>query len=352
MTSMWRGALIGVGNVAVHGHLPGWLGRQDVQIVAATDVRPTQRLALQSRLPQARWYDSGDEVLAGEWLDFVDICTPPATHAGLIRAALAHGLHVLCEKPLVCRPEDLSELTKLAARNQRVLYTVHNWHHAPIIQRVREHLRQGAIGELRRCVWQTLRTQPAAAADGQASNWRLDPAIAGGGILVDHGWHVFYILQGWLGQAPLRVSAQLETRRLLPYPLEDTATIRLEFPSTTAEVFLTWAADVRRNWVALEGTQGTIRVEDATLALIQSGPPRRERRWLCPPALSVGSHHPDWFGGVASGFIAEVTGATTRGVNLAEASLCVRLLTLAQESSRRGGHPLPVAEASPSATAP
>jgi predicted dehydrogenase len=348
---MWCGALIGVGNVAVHGHLPGWLGRQDVQIVAATDVCPTRRLELRARLPRARWYDSVDELLAGEALDFVDICTPPATHAGLIRAALGHGLHVLCEKPLVCRPEDLGALARLAARAERALYTVHNWHHAPIVQKVRELLRRGAIGEVRRCLWQTLRTQPATAADGQAVNWRLDPAMAGGGIVVDHGWHVFYVLQGWLGQAPMRIGAQLETRRLWQCPVEDTATIRLEFPSTTADVFLTWAADVRRNRAELQGTEGTLRVEDATLALIPSGPQRREQRWLCPPALSAGSHHPDWFDGVASGFIAEVTDATARGVNLAEASLCVRLLTLAQASSRRGGQALPVAEASPSATA-
>ncbi|MBI3326966.1 MAG: hypothetical protein HYZ81_09725 [Nitrospinae bacterium] len=107
-------------------------------------------------------------------------------------------------------------------------------------------------------------------------------------------------------------------------------------------MFLTWAADVRRNWAELEGTRGTLRVDDGTLVLLQSGPKRRVRRWPYPPALSEGSHHPDWFAGVASGFVAEVTDPTARGVNLAQASLCLTLLTLAQESSRRGGNPLPV----------
>jgi predicted dehydrogenase len=124
---MLRGAIIGVGNVAVHGHLPGWLARHDIAVVAGTDVRPTRRLELQAHMPQAHWYDSAEALLAGEALDFVDICTPPATHAGLIRSALRHGLHVLCEKPLVCRPEDLSALARLAAKADRVLYTVDNW---------------------------------------------------------------------------------------------------------------------------------------------------------------------------------------------------------------------------------
>src|SRR5918911_4225468 len=195
MASMLRGALIGVGNVAVHGHLPGWLSRQGVEIVAGTDLRPARRLEFHSRLPQARWYDSVDELLTGEALDFVDISTPPATHAALIRSALEHGLHVLCEKPLVCKPEDLSALVRLAAEADLVLYAVHNWLHAPVVRKVRDLARQGAIGQVKRCLWQTLRTQPAAAADAQAGNWRLDPAMAGGGILVDHGWHVFYVLR-------------------------------------------------------------------------------------------------------------------------------------------------------------
>ena len=40
---MLRGALIGLGNVALHGHLPGWRRRRDVEIVGGTDSRPEQR---------------------------------------------------------------------------------------------------------------------------------------------------------------------------------------------------------------------------------------------------------------------------------------------------------------------
>ena len=51
-----------------------------------------------------------------EALDFVDICTPPSSHAPLIEAALTRGLHVLCEKPLVRAPEELARLAGLARR--------------------------------------------------------------------------------------------------------------------------------------------------------------------------------------------------------------------------------------------
>ncbi len=339
---MLRGAILGLGNVAVHGHLPGWLAHDHIEIVAAADARPAQRGELTARLPRARWYDSAAELLAREQLDFVDICTPPASHAELIGAALGRGLHVLCEKPLVCSLDDLESVRRLASATGRVLHTVHNWHHAPVIRRIQDLLDRGEIGRVTRVVWQTLRTKPAAPADGSNGNWRVDPDVAGGGVLVDHGWHVFYLVLGWLGGPPTSIGATLETRRHKRWAVEDTAQIRLAFPDATAEIFLTWAADRRENTLTLLGTRGTIRVEGDTLVLARAGPDRGEQRWLCPPPLSDGSHHPDWFHGVAGEFVDEVREAAPRGVNLREASVCAVLLTLAQESSRHGGQTCPV----------
>src|SRR5216117_1746733 len=127
---MLRGAIIGFGNIAIQGHVPAWRRRRDVEIVGAADIRPVQRAALETHLPGTRWYDSSEELLADARLDFVDIATPPSSHAPLIRRALERGLHVLCEKPLVHSLDDLGALRALAGRMGRVLHTVHNWHHA------------------------------------------------------------------------------------------------------------------------------------------------------------------------------------------------------------------------------
>ena len=334
---MRRGAIIGLGNVAVHGHLPGWLARPDVEIVAATDLRAAQRATCEARPPGARWHDSAESLLAEPGLDFVDICTPPSSHAALIRAALGRGLHVLCEKPLVRSLEELGPVAAFAQASGRVLHTVHNWHHAPIVRRAAELVRGGQIGALTRVVWHTLRTKPAVAGDGHGDNWRLDP-LAGGGVLSDHGWHACYVIQRWVGAWPTAVSARLTTRRHKRWHVEDTATLRLYFPEATAEMLLTWAADERRNWAALEGTSGRIELHDDTLVLTRGS---AEKRWPCPP-LSNGSHHPDWFGAVAGQFLSEMNGAAPSGANLAEATLCVTVESLARESSRRGGETLPL----------
>src|SRR5215467_10380509 len=170
---MRRGAILGLGNVALHGHVPGWLGRVDVEIVAAADARPSQRAECQARLPRAGWYNSPEELLERERLDFVDICTPPSSHAPLILRALDRGLHVLSEKPLVSSPDDLGRVGHAAHVTGRVLHTVHNWHHAPILSLIGDLIRAGEIGRVQRIVWETLRLKPAAAGARATGVWIL-----------------------------------------------------------------------------------------------------------------------------------------------------------------------------------
>ena len=329
---------MGLGNVALDGHLPGWAAGANVEIVAVTDVDPARRTEAAARVPAARWCDSADELLATLDLDFVDICTPPSSHAGLIERALTRGVHVLCEKPLVRSCDELAAVSRLAAARRRVLHTVHNWHHAPIVRRTAELVREGAIGRVTHVAWHTLRARPAATRDGQGTNWRLDPSVSGGGILTDHGWHVFYVIQRWVGARPLAISARLEKRKHAALAVEDTATVELTFPDATAEIVLTWAAEERRNWAEVRGGAGTLELRDDTLVLTRDG---AAERWPCPPALSNGSAHPDWFAPVAGQFVAAIAEGDGKA-NLAEASLCVLLESLARESGRRGGETLKV----------
>jgi predicted dehydrogenase len=344
-----KGALLGVGHVAVGGHLPGWSQRTDATIVAAADARPERREHLAASYPDARWYDSAEELLGRESadLDFVDICTQPSTHAPLVRAALARSLHVLCEKPLVLSPEEMRGLPALAADKDRTLCTVHNWLRSPAISKMTALVRAGEIGELRRARWETLRDKPAgtvaavaavaAAGDAPEANWRVDPSQSGGGILVDHGWHALYTISAWMGDAPSRIAARLEIRKYSQFPVEDTATVILAYPSASAEIFLTWAAPGRANRIEVEGTLGLLRLEGSRLSLERETAPTES--WEVP-SLTEGSHHPDWFGGVIDEFFGEIADPRARGRNLAQAALCVQVLALARESSRRAGGPL------------
>ena len=333
---MLRGGCIGFGNVAAKGHLPGWRSVEGVQIVAATDAVANQGMAFLKARPGGRWHESVDDLLSDKALDFVDICTPPSSHAALTKRALDAGLHVLCEKPLVTRLEDAQVVTAAAAASGRTVHVVHNWLKAPICERISTLVDQGALGTVRTVRWQTLRREPAVTVTSDGTNWRADPVVAGGGILFDHGWHALYCVVRWLG-LPCGLSALLEKRRFREWPIEDTATVTLDREAGSAEIYLTWSADERANCITIVGDHGLVEAVDDVVVL-NSG--NGERRWSCPPPLSQGSHHRDWFVGVAKDFQRAAVGGGRS--NLDEAALCARLIDLAQRSSADGGIRLPL----------
>ena len=328
---MLRGGFIGFGNVAAKGHLPGWQAVKGVEIVAATDAVAAQGRAFLEACPGGRWHAGVDDLLSDKTLDFVDICTPPSSHAPLIRRALQARLHVLCEKPLATRLKDTQAVATAAAGSGRIVHAVHNWLKAPICAKITALVDAGAVGAVRSVRWQTLRTEPAITVTSDGSNWRADPAVAGGGILFDHGWHALYCVVRWSG-VPRGVSALMEKRRFRDWPIEDTASVTLDLTSGSAHIYLTWSADERANHVEIDGDRGRIEVADDTVILKSD---KDERRWSCPPPLSKGSHHRDWFIGVAEDFQRAAAGAGKS--NLDEAILCARLIDLAQRSSAAGG---------------
>lgn len=326
-----RGAFIGFGSVAAQAHLPGWQSRNDVSIVAAADASGARCEAFLAACPDGRCYDTFGALLAVETLEFVDICTPPGSHAALTEQALYAGLHVLCEKPLAIRAADAAIVAAAAASAGRIVHTVHNWLQAPICRMITALISDGAIGVVRSLRWRTLRTGPAGAT-AAGGTWRIDPVMAGGGILLDHGWHALYCVMRWAGGNLRRVAASLERRRFHSWPLEDTATVTVDLGISIAHIHLSWAADERANYIEVEGERGCLRLSgDCVVAEGSWG----ERRWSCPPPLFEGSYHPDWFAGVAEDFLAATAGSFAGNIN--EAVLCARVIDLAKQSSAAGG---------------
>jgi predicted dehydrogenase len=335
---MMRGVMVGLGNVALNGHLPAYRESGRIQIVGGVDFSPERRKLFQDALPGAPAFASLDEC-GGLSFDFVDISTPPHTHYPLVKQALEKGLHVLCEKPLVLKEPELSELQALAAKQGRLLMAVHNWKYAPICRKITEVVESGALGTMKHCAWYVLRSGPSVTTE--VENWRLDPSRSGGGILIDHGWHAFYLVLEWLKRQPRTVHATLEKRQYENLAVEDTAKVRIEFDADgsplSSEVFLTWASRLRRNWGVIEGSEAVLQIEDDHLTLSPNDRNKTGETFKFPQGLSQGSHHPDWFGFVIEEFLSELGDADRRGRNLRTARACLSLIERSKESSEKNG---------------
>ena len=92
--------------------------------------------------------DSYDAILADPAVAAVAIATPAGTHFDLVRAALEAGKHVLVEKPLTPSVAEGQKLAELAQRSGLVLMCDHTYCYTPAVQRIRELIRSGDIGEI------------------------------------------------------------------------------------------------------------------------------------------------------------------------------------------------------------
>ncbi|HEU0116839.1 MAG TPA: Gfo/Idh/MocA family oxidoreductase, partial [Thermomicrobiales bacterium] len=110
-----RLGMIGAGRWAAEAHLPGFRACDGVRIEAIADVDRARAAEVAAGFGVPRVYDSAEAMLAEAPLDLVAIATPDDAHAAAAAAALARGLHVLCEKPLATTVADAARLTRLAA---------------------------------------------------------------------------------------------------------------------------------------------------------------------------------------------------------------------------------------------
>lgn len=321
---MLRGAIIGFGAVARNGHCPAYAESREAKIVAVVDRTEERRRAARESLPGVATFATIEELPASAEIDFVDICTPPALHSEPMLDALARGWNVLCEKPLLLDLVELEKVRSLAQQSGRAVVPVHNWKYAPIVRRATEMLRSGAIGQLRGVQIETLRIQDCAVADPDHPNWRRDPAIAGGGVLMDHGWHAIYLARDWFGEEPSEVRAALH--RTGSNNVEDEATLTLVFPKGQAKIFLTWRADVRRNTMRLIGERGEIAIDDDTLRFGGESIPFESR-------LSAGSHHADWFAAMLPDVIASFRSPESARQSFDEAGLCLSVIRRAYQTA-------------------
>lgn len=148
MSEELRIGMIGAGWVTDH-HLPAWAEMAPRARVVAICDPDRARADAQARahgIPAV--HDGAEAMLAAGGLDAVDICAPREAHAGLVRLAVAHGLPVLCQKPLAT---DLSEALALAqdiAGGPPVM--VHeNWRFRRYYRVIRDWIDEGAIGDIR-----------------------------------------------------------------------------------------------------------------------------------------------------------------------------------------------------------
>jgi predicted dehydrogenase len=138
-----RLGVIGLGDIAVRGHLPAIAANGRVRLAAVAEL-DAARLA--EYAPDGVRATTGpEELLADPEVDAVVVATPASVTAGLARDALEAGKWVLAEKPLgtsLAEAESVAAVPGAAERLQIGL----TYRHHPNLDRLRELVAAGAFG--------------------------------------------------------------------------------------------------------------------------------------------------------------------------------------------------------------
>lgn len=170
----------------------GWIGRHRLQgivetgaceIAALADPSPEMTGQALALAPHAEVVDTLDELLRLD-LDGVVIATPSAMHAEQSIRALESGVAVFCQKPLGRTAREVREVVRAARAADRLLAVDLSYRHTEGMRRIRELMGQGELGRV-------------FAADltfhnayGPDKPWFYDPALSGGGCVMDLGVHL------------------------------------------------------------------------------------------------------------------------------------------------------------------
>ena len=124
------------------------LGTPTVRLDWLCDLDLERAKAVLGPYATVRPTDSYDAVLSDPDVAAVAIATPAATHFDLVRSALEAGKHVLVEKPLTPSVAEAEKLVSLADSCGLVLMCDHTYCYTPAVQRIRELIRGGSIGDI------------------------------------------------------------------------------------------------------------------------------------------------------------------------------------------------------------
>ena len=263
-----RWGIIGVGDVTEAKSGPGFQRADGSALVAVMRRRGELARDYAERHGVPRWYDDADALIADPEVDAVYVATPPDAHADYsIRAARA-GKPVYVEKPMARTAAECRAMLDAAAQAGVPLAVAYYRRTMPRFVRAAE-LAHSQLGELR-TITVRLRRRPAPEAD---LPWRLDPAVAGGGLFVDLASHTL----DWLDHAfgPLTDVHGVATAPLAgPGSAETSVGMSFRIGDITGTGSWDFASDERDDVIEIGGTAGTLRLssfETEPLRLTRGG---------------------------------------------------------------------------------
>lgn len=208
-------------------HLMNCRHIEGVEVVAVADMSKKAR-SRAKLYGVEKVYELYDEMLkAHSDLDAVILSMPNFLHLKSIQSALEAGINVFTEKPLANTVEECKQIVNITRKSGRKLMVGHNCRFYEASEKMKQQLDDGFIGDLAVVTAEEVMNGPFSHpyVPAPVSEWWFDPKKAGGGVLLDIGYHMIDLFRFFAGDAKVLYSFLGHRYNL---PIEDTAIVVLE----------------------------------------------------------------------------------------------------------------------------
>jgi predicted dehydrogenase len=230
----------------------GGRGRDRVHVIYSRSAERAERAAAEWGV--AKWTTDMAAAIEDPETDVVVVGLPNSLHREAVRLAAAAGKAVLCTKPLGRTAAEAKEMLDVVERAGVFAGYLEDLIYTPKVMKGIQAASDGALGKV---LW----TRSREAHGGPHSAWFWDPALSGGGAIVDLGCHCIELSRGFVGKQnrPLEVMCWAATQ-VHPIEAEDNAIGLIRYESGAVGQFeVSWCfrggMDLRDE---VSGTEGTI----------------------------------------------------------------------------------------------
>ncbi|CAG7643664.1 scyllo-inositol 2-dehydrogenase (NAD(+)) [Paenibacillus solanacearum] len=238
-----------------YGYANGLLKVPGVEIVGIYD-EVAERGQAGANQFKTKFYEDYNALISE--VDGVVISSDNSRHHQYAMAAANAGVHILVEKPITTVGEDARELIDKCSEKGLVLQTAFPVRLSTAVHKVKQQIDKGELGDI---------VAISATNHGKMpGGWFVDPALSGGGAVLDHTVHVVDIMRWMLGSEVKEVYAEMDTR-LHDIPVDDCGLLSMEFDNgVVATLDTSWSRPTSFSFwgdvtMRIVGTKGVIHLD-------------------------------------------------------------------------------------------
>ena len=190
--------VIGAGAISKN-YLDYFSNSDRTKLVAVAEPNPQTREYVKSNYAPTLIVSDYREAINRDDIDIVIVCTPHNLHYPIVIDALENGKHVFCEKPISISVKEADEMIDMAQRCERKLFVSLNMRFTERALKIKQMLDEEVLGRVFMAQSAYLGYEIDRLAD--PDHWKGDIAKAGGGVLLDGGYHIVDLMNWFFGQA-------------------------------------------------------------------------------------------------------------------------------------------------------